>query len=207
MTIVGRLDFPARRGIPLADGPIRRGRHEAPAIRAERDAEYLARVPSPLDDHRAGGSIPQTCRPSSPAVAMRVPSGLKTRSQVNPMSWAEVAVCLPESGSYTVNTQFLGSSPDHCQPRTVRADGRQIEVRFPEGLSAGFGLALRRPGGSRCLWSCLETVREPGYGPRFPVSAHEPQSVPRRQRGQSIKLVSGGKERAQEFVTLQVVKA
>ena len=43
---VRRFHFPARRRVPLADGPIRRRRHEAPAIWAECDAEHLARVPS-----------------------------------------------------------------------------------------------------------------------------------------------------------------
>src|SRR5580704_17142953 len=45
VTIVGRLDLAAGRGIPLAYGPIRRARRKAQAIRSERHAENLASVP------------------------------------------------------------------------------------------------------------------------------------------------------------------
>ena len=76
---------------------------------------------------------------------MRVPSGLKTRSQVNPMARAEVAVCLPESGSYTVNTHFLGSA----QHTASREPSGLTAARLTIAPGGPFSWVWTRPSSSR----------------------------------------------------------
>jgi hypothetical protein len=63
MSVVRWLELLAIPGVPLPDGPVCRGRHEARAVRAERGADDLARVPPAGGQHRAGGRVPQPCRP------------------------------------------------------------------------------------------------------------------------------------------------
>src|SRR5262249_13352056 len=43
--------------------PVRRGRHQARAVRAERDAEDLADMPPARGQQRAGGRVPHARRP------------------------------------------------------------------------------------------------------------------------------------------------
>jgi hypothetical protein len=59
MAVVSRFDLPARRGVPLAHCSVRRGRHEARAVRAERGAGDLARAPPAGGEQCAGGWVPQ----------------------------------------------------------------------------------------------------------------------------------------------------
>ena len=123
------------------------------------------------------------------------------------MSWAEVAAGLPESESYTVNTHCLGPVQHHCQPRTVRADGHQIGCPLPEGLSVAFGHALRRPRGSRCLWFCLEICARAGLRATLSPSLATSLSPCRVSiGGQSIKSVSGGKERVKSSLPSRSVR-
>ena len=63
MAVVRRLDLLARPGVPLPHRPVRRSRHQARAVRAERGATDLARVPPAGGQQRAGGRVPQARRP------------------------------------------------------------------------------------------------------------------------------------------------
>src|SRR6516165_11915120 len=63
MAVVRRFDLLVRPGLPLAHRPVRRGRHEPRAVRAERGAEDLALVPPTRGEQLAGGRVPHARRP------------------------------------------------------------------------------------------------------------------------------------------------
>ena len=60
MAVVRRFDLPAGRNVPLANRPVCRRGYETRAVRAERGAQDLARVPPARGEQCAGGRIPQT---------------------------------------------------------------------------------------------------------------------------------------------------
>ena len=195
VTIVGRFDLTASRGIPLADGPIRRRRHEAPAIRSERDAEHLASVPSKLSGHLAGRCVPETCQAifagGGEARAVRAENQGPRVTDVlgSGRPWlARIRVVEREAPNFM-------SSPDHCQPRTVRAGDHQVGfVRFGRAIQLGLDAPfVVQESQDVCglVWSlCDSWVR----GHALPVPAQEPQSVPRQlreQRERFPKRVSG----------------
>ena len=194
MTIVGRLDFPARRGIPLAYGPIRRGRHEAPAIRAKRDAQYLVSCALDIGDHAAGGRVPEPCTTifagGGEARAIRAENkvpGIADFMGRGRHGFARLSV---------VHRRI---------PRPV-GRSRSTASREPSGLTATSSVSV--PGGPfSCVWTrpwssrtFTKYVAEESYGRtdsrgvQSPVFGEKPQSVPGQEWGVMQQWVSGGNE-------------
>ena len=161
MAVVRRFDLPARRGVPLAHRPVRRGRHEARAVRAEGDAEDLARVPPARGEQRAGGRVPQARRP---VLAGRgEPRAVRAEGEAQmPSRWpSQTAVCLPEVASNTASRHHSPSRQAARQPRAVRAhdDGTGL-------------LRLRHLHATKDLAGLVEQVEG-----RVPDPRHDPKSA------------------------------
>ena len=197
VTLIRRLDLAARRGIPLADGPIRRGRHEALAIRAKRDAEYLARVPSTLGDHLAGRTRPTDVSPifagggdpGAVRAEMQGPRRSRCPGRTVAVWFARIRVVKREDPTF-------GPHPDHRQPRTVWDLPHAGTVTIRAGLRAGLGRGLLRPGGhgssvrdrsvilarSRELWVRLATALAMSLRPCRVRIGRDPADRPRAGR-------------------------
>ena len=153
MAVVGRFDLPAGRGVPLPCRPVRRGRYQARAVRAERGADDLAGVPPAGRQQRAGGRVPKARRPVF--AARDEPRAVRAEG-VGPDA---VAVAVADrrllAGRRVEHQQPnpLAVRPDARQPRAVRAHGngprplrprhrhstndlagltQQVKGRFPE---------------------------------------------------------------------------
>ena len=151
VTIVGRLDLPAGRGIPLADGPVRRGRREAPAIRAKRDAQDLPRCA--LDIGRS------TCRWTCPTarVSPIFAAGGDARSVRAEDKGPGITDFLGRGRPWfariqrrrAVNPPSLGPIQNTASRDPSGLTAVRIGVRSLGPFQLPFGLALRRPRGSR----------------------------------------------------------
>src|SRR5262249_39560822 len=102
--------------------PVRRRRHEARAVRAERGAEDLARVPPALGEQRAGARFPQANRP---VLAARG-EARAVRAEGNGPDVALVALADRRSfagGRVEHRAPYpLAVASETCQPGPVRAD-------------------------------------------------------------------------------------
>ena len=122
MAVVRRFDLLARRGVPLAHRPVRRGRHQARAVRAERDAEDLARVPPARGQQCAGGRVPHARRPVLAARGQpRAVRAEGVRPDVARVAFANRRL-LPGSRVKHADAETSSSvMPVHDQPCAVRA--------------------------------------------------------------------------------------
>ncbi len=123
MTVVGRFDLPSGRGVPLSCRPVRRGRYQARAVRAERSANDLAGVSQAGRHERAGGRVPKARRP---VFAARDEARAVRAEGVGPDA---VAVAVADrrllAGRRVEHQQPnpFAVRPDARQPRAVRAHG------------------------------------------------------------------------------------
>ena len=58
VTLIGGLDLPAGRNVPLADGPVGGRRQEARPVEPEGDVEHLGRMAAHRDGQGAGRRVP-----------------------------------------------------------------------------------------------------------------------------------------------------
>ncbi len=109
----------------LADGPIRRRRHDALSVRTERDPEYLARMPATFGGFPAGGCIPQPCSPHP-----RKPAAQAMRSSIG----TEYKVPdLPNEGTHGrprfVRTRIVHDQDDLLWPEPAYGHARPVWAR------------------------------------------------------------------------------